>query len=432
MLAYGSLAFPLAAAFIALQVFVPTFYADAIGLSLAATGYVLLLARLWDMITDPIVGYVSDHTPAHWGRRRLWVLVAAPFVVLAVWKLFNPPSDATTGYLALWSFVIYAAGTLAIVPLNAWGAELTPDYQERGKVTGIRAAFGLAGTLSALALAAIAVTNGQTELAPVLENVSWLVTGTLVLSLAAAVFWVPDRSVVTPPKNSFLSALSLLRGYSPFRQLLIAFLLNGIGNAIPATLFLLYVTHVLAAPDLAGPLLFGYFCCAVLSIPFWLWLAKRFGKHQTWMAGVLLAACAFIWTPLLGPDSVHWFIAIVIITGFATSSDLILPTAVMADLIEWDALENGYQRPGIFFALWGTVSKLAFGLAIGIAFPLLDFAGFDTGGDNDASEIAALAFLYGAPCIVFKLAAVLCMRNYPITQAVHQEIRQKLGSASGI
>ncbi len=72
--AYGSLAFPLAAAFIALQVIVPTFYAQALGLSLSAVGGILLAARLWDLFTDPVVGYLSDRTPEAWGRRKAWIV----------------------------------------------------------------------------------------------------------------------------------------------------------------------------------------------------------------------------------------------------------------------------------------------------------------------------------------------------------------------
>jgi Na+/melibiose symporter-like transporter len=69
--AYGSLALPMAAGFLALQVIVPTFYAQALGLSLSAVGGILLVARLWDMITDPLVGFLSDRTPTRWGRRKV-------------------------------------------------------------------------------------------------------------------------------------------------------------------------------------------------------------------------------------------------------------------------------------------------------------------------------------------------------------------------
>ena len=136
--AYGSLALPLAAGFIALQVIVPTFYAQALGLSLSAVGGILLVARLWDMITDPLVGFLSDRTPAHWGRRKIWVIASAPLIAGSVWLLFNPGEQASNSYLLLCAMGIYIAGTMALVPINAWGAELSSNYHQRSRVAGSR------------------------------------------------------------------------------------------------------------------------------------------------------------------------------------------------------------------------------------------------------------------------------------------------------
>ncbi len=113
--AYGGLAFPLAAGFIALQVIVPTFYAQVLGLSLSAVGGILLVARLWDMVTDPVVGFLSDHTPPRWGRRRLWVIVSAPLIAVSVWLLFNPPPDIGNAYLLACAMAVYIAGTMALL-----------------------------------------------------------------------------------------------------------------------------------------------------------------------------------------------------------------------------------------------------------------------------------------------------------------------------
>jgi len=426
LLAYGALSFPLAAAFITLQVMVPTYYAETVGLSLSATGLVLLIARLWDMFTDPVVGFLSDRTPPRWGKRRLWVILAAPTIAISVWYLFNPPTGAGAYYLLFWTFAIYVSGTMAIVPMNAWGAELTSDYSERSRVTAARAAFGITGTLIALLIAAIASLNASADMADALTWISILVVAALVLTTLWAVMRVPDDGNATLPDKSFINALGLLRQPTPFRTLLVSFLLNNVGNAIPATLFILYVVHVLDARDAAGPLLFLYFCFAAVSVPLWLALAKRYGKHRAWIMAVLVACASFVWTPLLGPDSFTIFVVIVAITGFATSADLILPSAIMGDLIEWDALENGYQRPGLFFALWGTVTKLGFALAIGLAFPLLEVAGFSATDTNTPNEVLLLAMIYGGPCIVFKLWAVMLMRNYPINQQEHNRIRLEL------
>ena len=117
--AYGSLAFPLAAAFIALQVIVPTFYAESTTLSLSAIGIVLMVARLFDMASDLVVGYWSDHSNFGFGRRKTFVVAAAIPIAVSVWALFNPPDDANVLYLLMWTTAIYVAGTMSIVPLSA-------------------------------------------------------------------------------------------------------------------------------------------------------------------------------------------------------------------------------------------------------------------------------------------------------------------------
>jgi GPH family glycoside/pentoside/hexuronide:cation symporter len=420
--AYGSLAFPYAAAFIALQVILPTFYAQATSLSLTAIGALLLVARLFDTITDPVVGYWSDHSNSRFGRRKVFVVIAAPFVAVSVWFLFNPGAF----YLLGWTICIYVAGTLSIVPASAWAAELSEDYNQRSVVTGVRVAFGLAGTLAALLVPAFISDGDSQDLAATLAIITGLVLVTLLVTTVWAAWQVPDTAKTSLPSNSVSAAWLLMKSDNPFRQLLVSFLLNAVANAIPATLFLLYVTHVLEAPERAGVFLFLYFACAASAVPVWIAIAKRYGKHRTWSAAMVIACLFFLWTPFLDGASVFWFYIIVGVTGFTTGADLALPSAINADVIEWDALESGYRRPGLFFALWGTAAKLSFGLAIGIAFPLLEFAGFSATEPNSSGSLLWLAVLYGAPCIVFKLAAIWTMRGYPITEKVHSEIRKTL------
>lgn len=425
---YAAPALPLAAAFLSLQVFVPNLYATITGYSLTTIGLVLLLARLWDTVTDPLVGYLSDITPVQWGRRKLMVALGTPFAALAIWALFMPPADPGLGYLLGWTIVVYAAGTMVIVPMNAWGAELSPDYQQRSRISGARVAYGLAGTLAALVIPAALGFGDARDVDRALEVITWMVVASLIVSTLLALAIVPDRANVRLPTQPVRAALELLRKPSPLRQLLAAFLLNGIANAVPATLFLMYTSHVLDAPEHAGVLLVAYFVSAIASVPLWVACSKRFGKHVSWRLGMLIACAFFMWTPFLGGDDVGLYLVIVVATGIATGADLILPAALQADLIDWDAAASGYRRPGLFFAIWGTATKLAFALAIGIAFPLLDAIGFDPNGGNTAAQITGLALLYGAAPIAFKLAALTVMRGYAITREAHEEIRRNLAA----
>ncbi len=436
MLGYGFLAFPLAATVLSLQVFLPTYYAQATGLSLTMIGGVLLIARLWDTVTDPIVGYLSERTPARFGRRRLWVLIGSPLIAISVWMLFQPPEDPSAFYLLGWAIVIYLAGTAVVVPTYAWGAELSPDYNERSRISGARVLFGLLGSLAALTLplalghdtdAAPAGGASATEnLGLILQSNSLMIVASLVLAVAICCLFVPDTGKSKLPKGSVLASFSLFKQAPPVRQLMISYLLNGIANALPATLFLLFATHVLGAADQAGFLLVVYFGVCALSVPLWVLASRRWSKHAAWRIAMTAACLAFVWVPFLGSSDTTAFLVIVIATGVAAGADLVLPAAIQADLVDWDEDKTGYRRTGIFFAVWGTASKLTFAIAIGLAFPLLDLAGFTATGENGTGELLVLSLLYGGLPVALKISAVLLMRNYPITRAVHEEIRQRL------
>ncbi len=414
--AYGFLSFPLAAAFITLQVIIPTHYANITNLSLSTIGGIILIARLWDTVTDPVVGILSDRTPQHLGRRKIWIYISLPLIGLSTYFLFNPQADTSSTYLLLWTLAIYVVGTMAIVPMSAWGAELSQDYKERSRITGARAVFGLLGTLTALFILALLSEGEAGNLSNSLASITLLVSISLVI---AGLFLrkIPDNNTIKVPKAQFREALQLIKTPSPFRTLLSSFLSNSIANAIPATLFLFYATHVLLAPEYIGPLLILYFICSAISVPFWTKLASRVGKYKAWQYSIIIACSFFIWTPFLGPETLWIFVIIVIGTGFTTGCDLFIPSSMNGDLIEWDSATTGYKRPGLFFALWGTTTKLAFALAIGLAFPLLDVFGFNPNTTNTNAELSALAWIYGLPCIIFKVMALIGMRNYPITES---------------
>ncbi len=440
-MSYGLLAFPLAATVLSLQVFLPTYYAQATGLSLTMIGGVLLIARLWDTVTDPVVGYLSERTPARLGRRRLWVLIGSPLIALSVWMLFQPPEDPSAFYLLGWAIVIYLAGTAVVVPTYAWGAELSPEYNERSRISGARVLFGLLGSLAALCLPQLlgltaqatqdtgTTSSGATEnLGQILQGNSLMIIASLAIAVIVCCLFVPDNGKSKLPKGSVLAAFSLFKQAPPVRQLMMSYLLNGIANALPATLFLLFATHVLGAADQAGLLLLVYFGVCALSVPVWVMASRRWSKHATWRAAMTVACAAFIWVPFLGAGDTTAFMIIVVITGIAAGADLALPAALQADLVDWDEDKTGFRRAGIFFAVWGTASKLTFAIAIGLAFPLLDLAGFSAHGENAAGALLVLSLLYGGLPVALKITAVLLMRDYPITQKLHDEIRQRLAS----
>lgn len=415
--AYAAPALPLAALTLPVYIYLPNYYADDLGLGLAAVGAILLVARLWDVVSDPLIGWLSDRgvgLPVRWGRRRPWIVAGAPLVMLSCWMLFAPPSGAGAAHLMLWSVALYLGWTMMILPLSALSAELSADYDARSRIAAWRESFILAGTLATLG--ALALLDGQGAA----SALRWLGVGVVALlpiCTALMVWRVPEPAAPRTSGLSLRRGWGLLAGNRPFRRLIAAYLLNGFANGLPATLFLLFVERALHAPERAGALLFVYFLAGIAAVPLWLRLSYRYGKHKVWCAAMLVSCTVFAVVPALGPGDVWWFAAICVATGLCLGADLVLPPAMQADVVDVDTAESGERRAGLFFALWGMATKLALALAVGVAFPLLEWAG---------SASFMLVALYSLLPIAFKLAAIALMARYPLTAARHAEIASRL------
>ncbi|MEM7226048.1 MAG: MFS transporter [Pseudomonadota bacterium] len=421
LIAYALPSLPLAVLLLPLYVVLPAFYAVDMGLGFTLVGVVLLVARLWDVVTDPIIGLLSDRFSTSLGRRRPWLLAGAPILLVSAYCLFLPAPGVTWVGLLGWTMALYLGATMIMLPYTAWGAELSSDYDERSRITAWREGFVVVGILLAAGLPAVV----EASRAATLEVIAWSLWIVLPICLVIAISFVPERTARQEARLVWRRGLKVLWGNAPFRRLITAYLLNGIANGLPATLFLLYVEWVLQRPDWSGVLLFVYFLCGVVAIPFWLRLSARWGKHRVWVAAMVWAALVFAVVPLLGPGDHLWFLLICVLTGFSLGADLALPASMQADVIDLDTLRSRRGRAGLYFALWGVATKLALALAVGIAFPLLAIAGFAPDQDiTTPTGLFALAALYSLLPAAFKLAAVGLLIGYPITAKLQRRIRK--------
>ncbi|MCG8508798.1 MAG: MFS transporter [Rhodospirillales bacterium] len=433
LLLYALPAFALGMPTIPVYVFLPSFYAEEIGVGLAVIGGVLLAARIADVVTDSLVGLLSDKLTSRWGRRKPWMIGGAIAAAAGLLMLFMPPATAGAAYLLIGAVLLYLGWTAVSIPYSAWGAELSPDYSVRSRITGAREGLQILGVLVAASVPALAALV-QASRADGLAAIAWLA-----IALGIPAFWASLSRVAEPKikpshtKPSFrLAELSSALRNQPFLRLLCAWFANGIANGIPAALFPLYLGHVLKADEAAqGILVFAYFLCGVLAIPGWLALSRRLGKHRSWCAAMIMACAAFIWVPLIPEGGFLPFLIVCVITGAALGADLALPPAMQADVIDFDTLRTGQARAGLFFALWSMGTKLALAVAVGLAFPALQLLGFDAKGANTADALTALAVIYALVPIVFKLCAVAMVWRHPIDERRHRAIIRRLRARDG-
>lgn len=421
--AYAAPAFPLAILGLPLNVYLPAFWGDALGLGLTTVGLVLLGTRLFDVVTDPLIGILSDRTRGRLGRRRPWVAAALPIAGPGVWLLFVPPPGAGAIHLFITASLVYLGWTMLSISHAAWGAELSPDYHQRTRVNAWREAATLGGILASAMVPAV-VGGG---IAAELRALALITLGLAAPAVALLFAAVPDPQA--PPRGArprdLRSIITPLLANRPFRRLITAWVVNGMANGLPAALFLLVVTHLLHAADKAGLLLFAYFVAGILGVPGWTWLAGRFGKHRTWCAAMAWSCVVFMFVPLLGPGDWLLFLAICLLSGLALGADLALPPSIQADVLDLDRLNTGEGRAGLLFALSSMAQKLGNALAVGLGLPLLEVVGFRTGPDG-AFGLGALVGLYCGIPVALKLAAVLLMWRFPLDATAQARLQARL------
>ncbi len=423
LLAYAVPALPLAILGLPLNVYLPTFWAGPMGLHLATVGLVLTLVRLTDVVVDPAIGRLSDRWRTRIGRRRPLILIAVPVGLAGGAALFFPPQGAG----ALWLFGAYAALTLGwsliALPWQAWGAELSDDYVERTRIVSWRESLTLVGIVISAVLPAV---MGLSQPGDSLHLLALICAVLSLPALLALLTIVPERMRAGDVQAGLADSLRTAWANKPFRRLLAAWALNGIANGLPAALFLLLCSQLLKAPEQSGKLLLAFFATGIVSVPFWTWVARKIGKHRAWCWAMIWTCVAFVPVLALGPGDTTAFLLICLGTGAGLGADLALPPSMQADVIDLDTLNHGEARAGLFFAAWTMAQKSGNALSAGIAFGLLDLAGFSTEGQNGSSEIAVLVGLYCLMPILLKIGAIMLVWNFPIDATEQGRIRDAL------
>lgn len=427
----GAPALPMAMVLLAAYVYLPSFYATNFGVDLAAIGLVLFASRLFDVATDPLIGWASDRAETRWGRRLPWIVAGAPVVALALYMLLVPARPPDAAYLLIWTLALTLGWTTVTVPLAAWGAERSPYYHQRTRVSAARQGFGILGTVAAIVVAALPGAGLGISAAEAMRILAWSVVGLLPLALLLLAR-VPDRPPAMAPAPETAGAgwragLAALVGNAALRRLLAAGFVNALANGLPGTLFLLYVAHVLKLGEAeAGLFLLAYFAAAAASLPLWLRASYRVGKHRAWAGAMALAIAAFAVVPFLGAGDFWPFLVMSLVTGAALGGDLAFPAAIQADVADADAAASGRPRAGLVLAVNQMAAKIALALAIGLAFPILDAVGFDAKGTNDRRALDTLIGLYALAPLVLKLGALALVWRFPLGAEAQADLRRRL------
>jgi Na+/melibiose symporter-like transporter len=429
-LLYGSGEVTISAKNAALNQFLLFFYADVVHLSPALVSAAIFLGKLWDAVTDPVMGYLSDTTRSRWGRRRPYVAVAALPVGICFSLLFLPPVSSAA---ALFAYLLFAyvflntCFTVFATPYIAWGAELAQDYHERTTVVQIRSLFGvLGGAIGATAPVAIANRFSEQRWGfAVMAMVLGAVMASAGLVTAGGVVERPQARIGSPSVAHFLRGLRHTFRNRDFRVVFVTFCLMTVAAALGQAVQLIVVKYWLQMYDFFPVIALTFALSLAGSFPLWLRVSQRIGKRRAMLGGLLLGCVTPMGWLIVQPGQRAAMLVFVAAAGAVTGS-LTLVMSMAIDVVDFDEWETGERREGAYFGVWTLGLKAMSALGILLSGALLQLVGYVPDQPQAPDTVWWLVMIVGPLQAVVHFVGMLMVRRFRFEAADVARVQAEL------
>lgn len=427
---FGMVNLPLSMLMSPTAAILPNFYLEYSAVTLAGLATATFVARLFDAVTDPLIGYLSDRS----GTRKPWMILGAGVVAAGTWFLFSPASDAGIGYLLAWYLLVTLGWTLVEIPHTAMAAELSTGYHERSRIALWRQLLGFAGGILFMA-APMLLIGGTTEFSPaVMRKLALFIMLGLPLFVGLMCLRVPE-----PPRRVRARPVQpgdlwrALRDTRPLQYFLLTQVLFGLATGAVASLFVIYTRWHLGLPDKVSHIAVPMTLAMALGMPLWLQVMKHVDKHRAWAVAALGMILTLLLVPWIepGPGALGPMVSVMTSFGFFLGLSSIALPSLLADIVDYDIWRNRRDRAAIFFSFQALVTKLNQGIGGAIALGIAASFGFTTEAPLSAQAVFGLKFAFVAwPCLLLLPMVALAWR-YPLGRRAHAILARRIGRFGG-
>ena len=405
---------------------------DTVGIAAGMAGAIIMIGKIWDAISDPVVGYLSDRTKSRWGRRRPYILFGAFPLFICMILMFTNPSLDGQAKLFIWGIVVYCllntAYTLVNIPYNSLTPELTQDFHERTSINGYRFGFAVIGTLAG-AGAALPLVNAFAS-----KNLGFTVLGTifgfLMLVTALITFFSvkePERSQPLPTTGFFKTYLKVFKN-GPYNLILLTYTLHITALTIASGIVIYYFKYIHNDEAQTTIAMMFLLVTAMVFIPVSVLLSKRIGKKPVYGLGMFIFLVALMFIFLFGHTTgVSFSFAMMFFAGIGMGFTYAMPWAIVPDAVEYDYLLTGERTEGAFYGIWTFGIKLGQALALGITGAVLSFSGYVAEVSQTPSALLGIRLLMGPITALVFLLSIFVLYLYPINEKRYNEILEQIG-----
>ncbi|TGL24592.1 MFS transporter [Leptospira yanagawae] len=423
------------------QIYLLKYYTEIVGLNSSLAGIALSISVIWDAISDPLMGRISDHTHSRFGRRRPYILMGGILLAISVLLLFSPPNISSQigkfSYLLSVYLLVNTAMTIISVPHIALGGELSFERNERTSVFGWRLFFSNIGMLIGMIVPAAILQSLGDESSK--ENIvtsrttAGEIVSLVILFSSFITFWVTKgKDTIQTDKNKqlpFFQSFGSVIKNKMFLILLFAFVIATIGRTFNSAIALYYYEYRLGLKEsqVVINILLPFFLVLMVSIGFWVWISKKIGKKIPAFLGVFgLGLLTVIVYPLFPYGELRPPLIAAFFGGIFAGSILIMDS-ILTDVVDYDEFKTGEKREGLYFGIWKMGVKFSQAFGIAITGFLLDMIGFQNGLTTQSQEVGfRLAMIFGPGVGFFFILGSLLFLFFPLSDAKHIQVQRIL------
>jgi GPH family glycoside/pentoside/hexuronide:cation symporter len=414
------------------------FLVNVVGLDPAAAGISIGIGRIWDALNDLFVGTLSDRTRSRWGRRRPYLLFGAiPLGIAFVLMWLVPPTHQQTLLLIYYTamYILFdTLFTLTNVPYIALTPEIAPTYDERTSVHSYRMAFsigfGLIGAVAPLAIVdAIAGHNPTvSDLQAAYAAMAVLLGLFSIFPIYIAFFAVRENPAYQElPTPGLRQSFRIAAANKAFLIAVGIHLLTWIPiDLIQFVLVFLLSDYFGLSNDEVNVVFFLLFGTAILALPLWVWVARRWNKNRAYQVGIAFLAVVLIVLSFTPPGYPAVIVILSILAGIGLSAAHAIPLAMLPDTIEWDELRTSSRQEAAYYSVVTLIQKLIGAVTIALTGSMLAATGYVQSANGGITQpqaaINAIRLLAGLLPAMFFVAGIILSFFYPLTRERHTRL----------
>jgi len=413
------------------------FSTDVLLIAPAAMGALIAASRIWDGVSDPLAGYLSDRTHSRFGRRRIWLFMSSVPMSLGLIMIWSPPSSLEGVMLIAWMglalFVYETASTAFFVPHGALGVELTPNYHERTRLYGYSHMIGALGSLLGL-ISLYLMDSGEDKRlwAIILSSIAGFCICAMVLG---STFVLPERADFQNrgSENPFRSFTDVFRNKHA-RLLLIVYAIETFGGATIGLLVSYIVAYVIPMENVPVDssvffisVLVFYFVPQFAFAPLWIKLSTYTGKKNLWAASMWISALVFVgYFFALNSYIMIWLLTFIL--GTSGGIGAVVAPAISADIIDYDEYLTGERKEGTYYAVWNMVRKGAASLTAIITGFVLQWVGFEPNVEQTETTKIVFRSLFALMPAGGYMIGALVFTRFSFNEKEHSDVRRVLAT----